>query len=372
MKLVAHLTSAHPRYDPRIFLKQCKGLARHGYSVKLVVADGLGPESIEGVDIFDVGIPSGRINRILRTTRCLLRAALELEADIYHLHDPELIPAGLRLKQLGKRVIFDSHEDVPLQLLSKPYLNPTLLSHISGGYSLFEKYACSRLDGVVAATPFIRDKFQRINSRTVDVCNFPLLDEFMPSDDWGSKRNEVCYVGGVSAVRGARQLVMAMVHVKTAVRLNLAGGFSEAGFRAELQKNAGWSKVNEFGFLDRDGVGDIYRRSRAGLVALHPISNYLDALPIKMFEYMSAGIPIISSDFPLWREIIIRNCCGLLVDPHKPEQIATAIDDLILNPEKARLMGRNGRKAVLEKYNWRVEERKLLAFYDQIGSLTRQ
>jgi glycosyltransferase involved in cell wall biosynthesis len=340
--------------------------------VKLVVADGLGPESIEGVDIFDVGVLSGRINRILHTTRRLLRAAAELKADLYHLHDPELIPAGLRLKRLGKRVIFDSHEDVPLQLLSKPYLNPFLLSHLSGGYALFEKYACSRLDGVVAATPFIRDKFRPINSRTVDVCNYPLPDEFMPCEDWRSKRNEVCYVGGVSTVRGAKELVTAMTHVKTGVRLNLAGSFSEASFRAELQKSAGWSKVNEFGLLDRDGVSDIYSRSRAGLVTLHPISNYLDALPIKMFEYMSAGIPVIASDFPLWREIIVRNYCGLLVDPHKPEQIAAAIDELVLNPEKARLMGRNGRKAVLEKYNWRVEEQKLLAFYDQIEPLTQK
>jgi len=370
--VVAHLTSAHPRYDSRIFLKQCKTLAAHGYRVKLVVADGSGPEYIEGVDIFDVGVLAGRINRILHTTRRLLLVALELNADLYHLHDPELIPAGLRLKQLGKRVIFDSHEDVPLQLLSKPYLNAYLLSLLSAGYALFERYSCSRLDGVVAATPFIRDKFRRINARTLDVCNYPLLDEFTPCDDWHNKRNEVCYVGGVSAMRGAKELVMAMAQVKTGVRLNLAGAFSEAGCRAALEQSAGWSKVNEFGVLDRDGVSDIYGRSRAGLVTLHPTSNYLDALPIKMFEYMSAGIPVIASDFPLWREIIVRNSCGLLVDPCKPEQIAAAIDELVLNPEKARRMGQNGRKAVLEKYNWRSEERKLLTFYDQIGPLTQK
>lgn len=365
---VAHLTSAHQRYDPRIFLKQCKGLAGRGYKVSLVVADGLGPECIEGVHILDVGTLTGRINRILRTTRRVFRAALDLKADIYHLHDPELIPAGLSLKRLGKHVIFDSHEDVPVQLLSKPYLTPTLLRCLSKGFSVFEKFACSRFDGIVAATPFIREKFLRINSRTVDVCNYPVLGEFMHGTDANSQRCEVCYVGGVSAVRGARELVAAMAYVKTGARLNLVGDFSSPAFRSELEKISGWSGVNAFGVLDRDGVGDVYRRSYAGLVTLHPIPNYLDALPIKMFEYMSAGIPVIASDFPLWRQIVLSADCGVCVDPLDPAAIAEAIDDLGRNPARAGAMGRNGRVAVEALYNWNTEEKKLIVFYEQVLS----
>lgn len=369
MSSVAHLTSAHPRFDPRIFLKQCRGLAESGFSVSLVVADGLGAESVNGINIFDVGFLPRRVNRILRTTDRIFRAALALNADIYHLHDPELLPVGLRLKRCGMRVIFDSHEDVPVQLLSKHYLPRRVLRQLSMAYAMFERFACARFDGVVAATPSIRDKFLAINPRSVDVCNYPLLGEFSPCDNWEIKRDEVCYVGGISGGRGARELVAAMDRVQPATRLNLVGGISEPGLQVELQNMPGWSRVNDFGVLDRDGVRDVYDRSRAGLVTLHPIANYLDALPIKMFEYMSAGIPVIASDFPLWRQIVHSANCGVCVDPLSPDAIACAINEIWLNPERARIMGLNGRKAVETRFNWKTEEIKLIAFYERLLSV---
>lgn len=338
----------------------------------LVVADGLGAESVGGVAIVDAGVLPGRVNRFFRTTDRVFRAALALDADLYHLHDPELLPVGIRLKRRGKRVVFDSHEDVPVQLLSKHYLPTGVLRQLSGAYARFERFACARFDGVVAATPFIRDKFLKINPRTVDICNYPLLEEFAPCDDWEAKRGEVCYVGGVSGVRGARELVMAMARVQSDMRLNLVGDISEPGLQAELKSMPGWSRVNDFGILDREGVRDVYERSRAGLVTLHPIPNYLDALPIKMFEYMSAGIPVIASDFPLWRQIVLAADCGVCVDPLSPAAIAEAIDNIGRSPEKARSMGLNGRKAVETRFNWKTEESKLVAFYEQVLSSAMQ
>ena len=76
-----------------------------------------------------------------------------------------------------------------------------------------------------------------------------------------------------------------------------------------------------------------------------------------MFEYMSSGVPVIASNFPLWREIIEGNNCGICVDPLNPTAIATAIDTLAKDPDRARQMGRNGQKAVLEKFNWSAEEK---------------
>jgi glycosyltransferase involved in cell wall biosynthesis len=364
---VSHLTSVHNRLDTRIFLKECRSLAAYGCSVSLVVADGKGDESRDGVAIFDVGAPSGRLRRMLETTRRVFEKAKLLNADVYHIHDPELIPTGLKLKQMGKAVIFDAHEDVPKQILSKPYLSKpakVVLSATMGGY---EKWACKKMNAVVAATPFIRDKFLSMNINSVDVNNYPLLGELSSEEvDWSQKRSQVCYIGGIAAVRGIHEIVAAMQHVKTDVRLQLGGSFSEKSVENTVRNCFGWSRVDELGWLSRAGVSAVLKYSVAGLVTLHPTINYMDALPVKMFEYMSAGIPVIASNFPLWREIIEGNDCGLCVDPLDPRAIAEAIDFLINNPDRAEQMGRNGQCAVNERYNWNVEERKLLELYSSL------
>lgn len=363
---ISHLTSAHSRGDTRIFIKQCRSLARAGFSVSLVVADGKGHETVDGVQVFDVGHLPGRLKRMLTTTGRVFRQAVQLDAEVYHLHDPELIPVGLKLKRIGKRVIFDAHEDVPKQLLGKPYLGPLRLRALAGAFSLYERYACSKFDGIVAATPCIRDKFLSINPRTVDINNFPVLGELDAAVPWKAKQAEVCYVGGIASIRGIAEVIAAMGQLASAVRLNLVGMFSEPAVELAAKTMPGWQRVNQLGFVDRLGVRDVLGRSVAGLVTFRPLPNHVDAQPNKMFEYMSAGVPVISSNFPLWREIIEGNDCGLCVDPLDPPAIARAIDYLVTHPEEARRKGENGQRAVLETYNWSIEEKKLLGFYDQV------
>lgn len=364
--LAVHLTSVHSRYDTRILLKMCRSLAAAGHGVTLVVADGRGEEEKDGVRILDVGKPNGRRDRMVAATRRVLRQALALDADVYHLHDPELLPAGLALKRDGKRVIFDAHEDLPKQILSKPYLHPLLRRSISALAGGFERFTCRRLDTVVAATPAIRDKFTSLGINATDINNFPVLGELEAQVPWSKKATEVCYVGGIFATRGIREIVAAVA--MSDVRLNLGGSFSEADVSAEVRTMPGWRNVNELGFLSRAGVQDVLASSIAGLVTLHPTPAYLDSLPVKMFEYMSAGLPVIASHFPLWREIIEGNECGICVDPLAPAAIAAAIDRLVENPDLARRMGENGRRAVHERYNWGIEEKKLIGLYRELLS----
>jgi glycosyltransferase involved in cell wall biosynthesis len=366
MANIVHLTSAHPRYDTRIFIKQCRSLNERGHDVTLVVADGLGDESVDGVRIVDVGRPAGRVERMLKTTRRVLCTALRLDADVYQLHDPELLPAGLRLKRNGKRVVFDSHEDVPTQLLAKPYLGKMARLTLSRGFGLYEKYAYRRFDGLIAATPCIRARLARLHPHTVDINNYPLLQEFGEAADWDRKAQEVCYVGSISAIRGIRELVRACELLHSPARLALVGTFSEPALAREVARSPGWARVQPHGHLDRAGVQQVMRRSMAGLVTLHPVVNYLDALPVKMFEYMAAGLPVIASRFPLWQDIVEGNQCGVCVDPGNPAAIAAAIDHFCRHPHIARRMGENGRRAVHTRYNWRSEADKLAAFYDAL------
>ena len=362
---VVHLTSAHPRYDTRIFVKMCSSLVTNGFVTSLIVADGLGDESKDGVSIYDVGAGTGkRFARMTKTVARVLAVAKDLDADIYHLHDPELLPAGLKLKKLGKKVIFDAHEDFPKQLLAKPYLNGVtrvILSIIAGYY---ERWACARFDAVVTATSFIGEKFSSVNPCTVTVNNFPLLREFTVRD-WTSREDAVVYVGGISRIRGIEEIVEALEHTDGA-RLNLAGQFSERDVERSIRTRVGWGKVNELGFLTREQIDLVLARSRAGLVTLHPVVNYIDALPVKMFEYMAAGIPVIASNFKLWREIIEGAGCGICVNPRDPRVIGAAIQYLLKHPDEAEKLGKNGRKAVEKHYNWSIEERKLLDLYSAV------
>jgi glycosyltransferase involved in cell wall biosynthesis len=366
LKKIVHLTSAHPRDDIRIFHKECISLASVFFDVHIVVSDGKGDECTSGVSIHDVGACTGRLNRILYAPNRVFSKAMELNADLYHIHDPELLKIALRLKRLGKKVIFDAHEDFAKQIIGKPYLNALVRWVLSKSFSIFEKFYFNRLDGVIAATPSINLKYINLGLRCVNINNFPLLGELDTQTSWKEKAREVCYVGGVSAIRGINELIEAMEKVQDGVRLNLCGNFSEIDVEKKSRAMPGWRNVNDLGFISRIKLSHVLGSSMAGLVTFLPLPNHIEAQPNKMFEYMSAGLPVIASNFPLWREIVLGNNCGLCIDPRNPIEITQAINFIVNNPNEARVMGENGKRAVSERYNWSIEEKKLYLFYSEI------
>jgi glycosyltransferase involved in cell wall biosynthesis len=358
------MTSVHQITDTRIFHKECKTLVNAGYAVALVVQNEK-DEVIDGVQIMGIKTPKNRKERMLKTTKQLYRRALDCDADIYHFHDPELIPVGLLLKRKGKKVIYDAHEDVPRDIISKAWIPKVFRGLVGKSVEIIENYAAKRFDSIITATPFIRNRFSYINSYTVDINNYPLLSELhMPEVDWGKKEKVVCHLGSIGRIRGINEMVDAIG--KTDHHLILAGKFASSTERDMVLKKPGWKQVIEMGYVDRSAVKEVLARSMAGLVLFYPEPNHINSQPNKMFEYMSAGIPVIASNFPLWKEIIEGNNCGICVDPFNVDEIADAINRILKNPQMAQQMGENGRKAVEDKYNWEHEAPKLIKIYEDL------
>ena len=363
---VCHITTVHPLSDTRIFHKECTSLSEAGFEVYLIVQHNK-KETINNINIHPLPSPKNRKDRILNLTKSAYKKALETNAEIYHFHDPELIPLGIKLRKIGKKVIYDVHEDVPRQIMSKPYLNKFTKPFISKSFEIYENWASKKFNYIIAATPHIRNRFLKINKNTVDINNFPRLNELFEPVDWKFRKNEICYIGGISRIRGIIELVKALEYVDTT--LHLAGNFESEKLKKEVMSLQGWKRVKYYGFVNREKVKDILKQIKIGMVTLHPTINYLDSLPVKMFEYMSAGIPVVGSNFPLWKDILEKNKCGVCINPLDPKEIANAINYLLSNNEVAKEFGKNARNLIKNKYNWESEEKKLIRLYKNLLNL---
>jgi glycosyltransferase involved in cell wall biosynthesis len=226
----------------------------------------------------------------------------------------------------------------------------------------------SRLSGVVAATPAIGRHFPAQHCRVVQ--NFPLRSELQAQESvpYSGRPASFAYVGGIQSARGAEVMVDAidLVSWRIPVQLHLAGRIDQAGLSEVLALRHGWERVVDHGWLTRASVARLLGEVRAGLVLFQPIANHLEAQPNKLFEYMSAGLPVIASDFPLWREIVMGQDCGLAVNPTDPKAVAGAMSWLLEHPAEAEAMGSRGRAAVDQHYNWDVESPQLLALYQEL------
>lgn len=363
------MTSVHSPFDVRIMTKECQTLSETGYDVSLVVPH-TRDESIGNVTVRHVLPVQCRTQRLTTTAFAMLRTALGQQADIYHVHDPELVPAGLILRALGYRVVYDAHEDLAKQVLSKSWIPKPLRPAASVLARAVQISVAWWFDGIVAATPAIASKFPA--QKTTVVQNFPVLAEFMVSNGptYQDRDAIIAYVGGITSPRGVREMVRAMELLRPDLDagLVLAGDFPSESLLAEVSSMDGWLRTEYVGWLGRSHVASLLSRARIGLVVLHPLANYIDSYPVKLFEYMASGIPVVASGFPLWKSIVEGVGCGIVVNPLNAREIAGAIEWLLVHPEEAYLMGEAGRRAIISRYNWATEANKLIRLYARLLS----
>lgn len=368
MKSICHVSSAHPRYDTRIYQRMCKYLAHNNYTVSLVVADELMNEKKNDVEIISVGKPRNRLIRIFSSSFKVIKKALSLNAEIYHLHDPELILTIPLLKIKGKKVIFDFHEDYAEQIQVKEYSNKFFLKIFSFAFSLLERLFIPHIDGVISATPYIDKKYKKFHSNTIDINNFPEKNLLSLTDFVPERRNNICYVGAISKERGIIEMLSVINELDNQVQLELAGEFSDQEIKQQALSHPGWAKVIYHGKIPYEEVQKILNRSRVGMVILHPIKNYIYSQPTKLLEYMAAGLTVVASNFPFMRRIIEKNSIGYLVDPFDIRDIRNILEETLNKKEFDIELSRKSRDLIRNKYNWEIELKKLMYFYDDIIS----
>lgn len=360
---VCHITTVHEWDDLRILPKQCMSLAKSGYEVHLV-ANGKEDSFEYETHIHNINFTGGRIKRILFGTQKALKKALEVKADIYELHDPELLLIARKLKASGAKVIFDSHENVPADILDKEWIPSKLVRKIiSGIYDKFESNVTNQIDGVISVLEPITDKFKNPVRETIK--NFPILNSvYKHKDNWTEDKAYLIYTGGLSKIRGLKQMIDALEYVEHDVTLHLFGAWETEEYHRQCQASKGWGKVKFHGMVSNDEVYKALSGAHLGMVNFLKVPNHILAHPNKAFEFMAAGIPMIMSDIEFWKDEFSDT--AYFVDPEKPKEIASKINEVLGKREEMKARGELGVKLTHEKFSWDSQGKKLVKFYQKI------
>ena len=367
---VCLLSSVHPSLDVRIFQKEARSLVEAGYEVTVVAIADFQERVIDDVRLLGLPQPSSRALRPLNWYR-ILRIALRERADIYHFHDPELLLVVPIIKALiSKPIIYDVHENYPEDILTKEWIPRGLRRAVSAIFRFFENSMVRFVDGVVVVNEHLSQRFQR-KSRVVMVANYSRPEQFagqVPAGPGPGAKPYFVYTGRISDDRGIYECIQAAMSLgDDSVALVCAGRVghvSNQKLRTLLDGSQSIPSFQFLGLLPFEDVPPLLKGAVAGLLCFQPTPNNLLGTPNKLFEYMSAGIPVIASDFPYVREVVSQADCGLLVKPHSPSEIAKAMSQLLADPEDAKRRGRNGLRAARKRYNWQIEKQKLLSLYD--------
>lgn len=366
-KNVCILSSVRQRDCVRMFHKESVSLSSYGYNVTLIVADGRGNEVIKGVTIIDVGKEKNRFRRWTRTMYNIWRKAKELNCDIYQFNDPELLFIGIILKILGKKVVWDMHENIPADLMQKKYIPYYLKVLITAIYLQCEKFVVKRIDAVMCTRQSVQEKLLKLNKNVILIRNFPITNY----EIFYHKRDEriICFAGAIVRNYQHKEIIQAIEKIDN-VKYLLAGQINEK-YLVELKALKGWEKVEYLGIIPFEDVKKMYSRSSIGL-SIHKYTANMDwqrgnyALT-KLFELMLWELPVICTNYSLWEEeIFSKYKCGITVNPTNIDEIEKAIRYLLDHPNEAAEMGRVGRTLVLNSFNWGKEELKLIKLYHNL------
>lgn len=371
---VCHVSCAHPNYDIRIFQKECRSLAKNGYDIHLVISGN--NDKKDGVKIHGIGeIPNSRMKRILIQAKKAYVAAVKADADIYHFHDPELLFYAEKMKRKGKKVIFDSHENIIDIFLDKKYIPKPVRVFLNPLYKAFIGKCLSKMDAVITVDTAIKEKIYKYNSKVAVIANYPEIEamhkEVMYDDTQMEKIGDyICFAGGITPQWN--HLIVMKAAYAAGIKYVLCGRGSRK-YIEQLKMEKEWSIVDYRGILSHNEVITLLRGALAGVALVNYSRNSNGKRGTlgntKMFEIMMSGIPIICTQFISWKKIVNTARCGICIEPQSVDALKKSIEYLASHRKEAREMGNRGYQVIKKIYNWSVEEKKLLQVYKELTDL---
>lgn len=371
---ICHISTAHGKFDDRIFYKECLSIAEHGFDVSCIVQSEVN-ETVNGVKILKLPIFKNRLYRMLINPLIATCKVLKNRYRIVHLHDPELLFVGICLKIFGKVVIYDMHELVYSQINDKDWIsNRSIKRIISLIYQKLERISVHLFDRIILAEDGYKDYFFKnykpYMNKVFFIRNFPILKLIHDSKAIKFDKNDkyiILYAGGLTKIRGIKEIVDALSYIDKPIEFWILGKFENDNYHNECILSPGWTKVKYIGHVNHSEVYSYILSCDIGISLLYPLPNYLSSLPVKAFEYMACEKPMIMSDFQYWEEVF--KDVAVFCNPKDSKAIADSITSIICNVENAKNMGKKGRQLIIEKYSWESESQKLVDIYKQLAIL---
>lgn len=371
---VIHLSFRHALKDVRIY-KECNTLAEAGHEVHHIAPNWKSEAfkawdykttdtvKLHGIKVYNKeSLKSKSATKIIKEIPAVFRTFYEickkastLNGDIYHYHDPEIFPIALYLKLIRrKKVVYDMHEHAPKQILQIPIPKP-LKYMLLVVYTIFDFIAENYFDAGVQV--IMAKKFKN----AIIVENYVELPTKYDRDYSKKEDVTIIYVGGLTRLRGIKELVKAMEYANG--KLWLAGNW-QSGLLGECTELDGWEKCTYLGVLKFDEVPKYLKKADIGVIPHMPAPNHNVGHSIKSYEYLGYGLPMVMTEFGLWKQDFEK--CALFFNPKNPKDIANKINLLVENPLMRESLGNHGRKLIEDKYNWGIESKKLIELYNKM------
>jgi glycosyltransferase involved in cell wall biosynthesis len=383
MQHIVMLLSNSFKPDPRV-LKEAKYLQSSGFDITILCWDRTAelpenethPSGVKIIRIHNIhstyGIGPRQLLRIPKFWMAAQQYLRSLNPVLIHCHDFDTLPAGLWFGRLHHvPVVYDAHEYYAE--LVKPRLNGIIGRLLFSLIQWAELIGARQARGVVTVDETLAAIYRSKNQNVIVLGHYP--EKMMAVNDnlvFTRSTLTLLYVGRLSVDRGIliyAEIVRKLHEKGIPARLLLAGVFTPESeqFKFHDYAKSFFNLIEFLGWIPYEQLSHVYQEADIGLAVLLPEPRYMAAIPVKLFEYMANGLPVIASNFPSIAQIVNNEHCGLLVDPSA--DLSDSINTIAQwwqNKATPQVLGENGRQAVLSKYHWENQASRLLKLYQEL------